>query len=119
MGRVKRKYDYTGIPKTPFTIVVSLPEHDHSGSYRVLATEEIHRSHVSGTYPCEMQSTKKLLRTPNYPEDTRRGQILFTTVHKLHSMFSSLTDIWYIVYTMQKFIDLVNFVKEQFSLIFY
>ncbi|KAG7203219.1 hypothetical protein KM043_010323 [Ampulex compressa] len=48
VGRVKRKYDYTGIPKTPFTVVVSLPEHDHAGSYRVHATEEIHRSHVSG-----------------------------------------------------------------------
>lgn len=89
MGRVKRKYDYTGIPKTPFTIVVSLPEHDHSGSYRVLATEEIHRSHVSGTYPCEMQSTKKLLRTPNYPEDTRRGQI----DHKLPNLPQSINCI--------------------------
>ncbi|XP_076235530.1 voltage-dependent calcium channel subunit straightjacket isoform X5 [Calliopsis andreniformis] len=48
VGRVKRKYDYTGIPKTPFTVVVSLPEHDHTGSYRVHATEEIHRVHVSG-----------------------------------------------------------------------
>ncbi|XP_043254701.1 voltage-dependent calcium channel subunit alpha-2/delta-3 [Colletes gigas] len=48
VGRVRRKYDYTGIPNTPFTVVVSLPEHDHTGSYRVLATEEIHRAHVSG-----------------------------------------------------------------------
>ncbi|XP_076165059.1 voltage-dependent calcium channel subunit straightjacket isoform X2 [Ptiloglossa arizonensis] len=48
VGRVKRKYDYTGIPKTPFTVVVSLPEHDHTGSHRVHATEEIHRAHVSG-----------------------------------------------------------------------
>ncbi|XP_076657366.1 voltage-dependent calcium channel subunit straightjacket isoform X3 [Halictus rubicundus] len=48
VGRVKRKYDYTGIPNTPFTVVVSLPEHDHAGSYRVHATEEIHRMHVSG-----------------------------------------------------------------------
>ncbi|XP_015440255.1 PREDICTED: voltage-dependent calcium channel subunit alpha-2/delta-3 isoform X2 [Dufourea novaeangliae] len=48
VGRVKRKYDYTGIPKTPFTVVVSLPEHDHTVSHRVFATEEIHRSHVSG-----------------------------------------------------------------------
>ncbi|XP_076638666.1 voltage-dependent calcium channel subunit straightjacket isoform X2 [Colletes latitarsis] len=48
VGRVKRKYDYTGIPNTPFTVVVSLPEHDHTGSHRVLATEEIHRAHVSG-----------------------------------------------------------------------
>ncbi|XP_076666830.1 voltage-dependent calcium channel subunit straightjacket isoform X3 [Andrena cerasifolii] len=48
VGRVKRKYDYAGIPKTPFTVVVSLPEHDHTGSYRVYAIEEIHRSHVSG-----------------------------------------------------------------------
>ncbi|XP_029036420.2 voltage-dependent calcium channel subunit alpha-2/delta-3 isoform X2 [Osmia bicornis bicornis] len=48
VGRVKRKYDYTGIPNTPFTVVVSLPEHNHTGSYRVHATEEIHRAHVSG-----------------------------------------------------------------------
>ncbi|KAK2575606.1 hypothetical protein KPH14_011311 [Odynerus spinipes] len=48
VGRVRRKYDYTGISKTPFTVVVSLPQHDHSGSYRVHATEEIHRSHVRG-----------------------------------------------------------------------
>ncbi|XP_076283342.1 voltage-dependent calcium channel subunit straightjacket isoform X8 [Lasioglossum baleicum] len=48
VGRVKRKYDYTGIPNTPFTVVVSLPEHDHAGSNRVHATEEIHRTHVSG-----------------------------------------------------------------------
>ncbi|CAK9822577.1 Voltage-dependent calcium channel subunit alpha-2/delta-3 [Anthophora retusa] len=48
VGRVKRKYDYAGILQTPFTVVVSLPEHNHTGSYRVLATEEIHRSHVSG-----------------------------------------------------------------------
>ncbi|XP_034938362.1 voltage-dependent calcium channel subunit alpha-2/delta-3 isoform X2 [Chelonus insularis] len=47
VGRVKRKYDYTGIENTPFTVVVSLPEHGH-GSYRVHATEEIHRSHVNG-----------------------------------------------------------------------
>jgi len=47
---VKRKYDYTGIKDTPFTVVVSLPEHDHTGNYRVHATEEIHRSHVKGTY---------------------------------------------------------------------
>ncbi|XP_012150257.1 voltage-dependent calcium channel subunit straightjacket isoform X2 [Megachile rotundata] len=46
VGRVKRKYDYTGIPNTPFTVVVSLPE--HNGSYRVHATEEIHRVHVTG-----------------------------------------------------------------------
>lgn len=50
MGRVRRKYDYTGIPNTPFTVVVSLPEHEHIGNYRVHATEEIHRSHVSGTF---------------------------------------------------------------------
>ncbi|XP_060826223.1 voltage-dependent calcium channel subunit alpha-2/delta-3 isoform X1 [Bombus pascuorum] len=48
VGRVRRKYDYTGIPNTPFTVVVSLPEHEHIGNYRVHATEEIHRSHVSG-----------------------------------------------------------------------
>ncbi|KAK0182558.1 hypothetical protein PV327_000684, partial [Microctonus hyperodae] len=48
VGRVKRKYDYTGIDNTPFTVVVSLPEHGH-GSYRVHATEEIHRSHVNAT----------------------------------------------------------------------
>ncbi|XP_006567861.1 voltage-dependent calcium channel subunit alpha-2/delta-3 isoform X2 [Apis mellifera] len=48
VGRIKRKYDFTGIPKTPFTVIVSLPEHDHTGNYRVHATEEIHRSHVSG-----------------------------------------------------------------------
>ncbi|XP_028044532.1 voltage-dependent calcium channel subunit alpha-2/delta-3 isoform X2 [Monomorium pharaonis] len=46
VGRVKRKYDYTGIMDTPFTVVVSLPEHDHTGNYRVHATEEIHRSHA-------------------------------------------------------------------------
>ncbi|XP_067204326.1 voltage-dependent calcium channel subunit alpha-2/delta-3 isoform X2 [Linepithema humile] len=46
VGRVKRKYDYTGIMDTPFTIVVSLPEHDHIGNYHVRATEEIHRSHA-------------------------------------------------------------------------
>ena len=48
VGRIRRKYDYTGIPKTPFTVVVSLPEHEHTENYRVHATEEIHRSHVSG-----------------------------------------------------------------------
>ncbi|XP_025988589.1 voltage-dependent calcium channel subunit alpha-2/delta-3 isoform X3 [Solenopsis invicta] len=48
VGRVKRKYDYVGITDTPFTIVVSLPEHDHTGNYRVHATEEIHRSHAKG-----------------------------------------------------------------------
>lgn len=47
---MKRKYDYTGIMDTPFTIVVSLPEHDHSGNYRVHAIEEIHRSHAKGTH---------------------------------------------------------------------
>ncbi|XP_044586279.1 voltage-dependent calcium channel subunit alpha-2/delta-3 isoform X2 [Cotesia glomerata] len=47
VGRVKRKYDYTAIDNTPFTLVVSLPEHGH-GSYRVHATEEIHRAHVNG-----------------------------------------------------------------------
>lgn len=47
VGRVKRKYDYTGIENTPFTVVVSLPEHGH-GSYRVHATEEIHRSQIEG-----------------------------------------------------------------------
>ncbi|XP_012275894.1 voltage-dependent calcium channel subunit alpha-2/delta-3 isoform X2 [Orussus abietinus] len=46
VGRVKRKYDYTGIDKTPFTVVVSLPDHGHGGSYRVLAAEEIRRSHA-------------------------------------------------------------------------
>ncbi|XP_011643391.1 voltage-dependent calcium channel subunit alpha-2/delta-3 isoform X2 [Pogonomyrmex barbatus] len=46
VGRVKRKYDYTGIMNTPFTVVVSLPEYNNAGSYRVHATEEIHRSHV-------------------------------------------------------------------------
>ena len=35
---------------TPFTVVVSLPEHDHTGNYRVHATEEIHRSHAKGTH---------------------------------------------------------------------
>ncbi|XP_011334434.1 voltage-dependent calcium channel subunit alpha-2/delta-3 isoform X3 [Ooceraea biroi] len=48
VGRIKRKYFYTGIADTPFTVVVSIPEHDHTGSYRVHATEEIHRSHVKG-----------------------------------------------------------------------
>ncbi|KAG5309152.1 CA2D3 protein, partial [Pseudoatta argentina] len=48
VGRVKRKYDYAGIMDTPFTVVVSLPEHDHTGNYRVHATEEIHRSHAKG-----------------------------------------------------------------------
>ncbi|XP_043672455.1 voltage-dependent calcium channel subunit alpha-2/delta-3 isoform X1 [Vespula pensylvanica] len=48
VGRVKRKYDYTGISKTPFTVVVSLPQHDYAGSYRVHGAEEIHRSHVRG-----------------------------------------------------------------------
>ncbi|XP_032664937.1 voltage-dependent calcium channel subunit alpha-2/delta-3 isoform X3 [Odontomachus brunneus] len=48
VGRVKRKYDYTGIKDTPFTVVVSLPEYDHTTNYRVHATEEIHRSHVKG-----------------------------------------------------------------------
>ncbi|XP_044013725.1 voltage-dependent calcium channel subunit alpha-2/delta-4 isoform X2 [Aphidius gifuensis] len=47
VGRMKRRYDYTAIEQTPFTLVVSLPEHDH-GSYRVHATEEIHRAHVNG-----------------------------------------------------------------------
>ncbi|CAL1679526.1 unnamed protein product [Lasius platythorax] len=46
VGRVKRKYDYMGIADTPFTVVVSLPEHEHTGSYRVNAIEEIHRSHA-------------------------------------------------------------------------
>ncbi|XP_011876387.1 PREDICTED: voltage-dependent calcium channel subunit alpha-2/delta-3 isoform X2 [Vollenhovia emeryi] len=46
VGRVKRKYDYIGIWDTPFTVVVSLPDHDHSGNYRVHAIEEIHRSHA-------------------------------------------------------------------------
>ncbi|XP_071635813.1 voltage-dependent calcium channel subunit straightjacket isoform X2 [Temnothorax longispinosus] len=45
VGRVKRKYDYMGITDTPFTVVVSLPEHD-SENYRVHAIEEIHRSHA-------------------------------------------------------------------------
>ncbi|XP_031833881.1 voltage-dependent calcium channel subunit straightjacket isoform X2 [Nomia melanderi] len=49
VGRVKRKYDYTGIPNTPFTVVVSLPEYDHTGSNRVHATQEIHRLHITGT----------------------------------------------------------------------
>lgn len=35
---------------TPFTVVVSLPDHDHAGNYRVHATEEIHRSHAKGTH---------------------------------------------------------------------
>ncbi|XP_015587813.1 voltage-dependent calcium channel subunit alpha-2/delta-3 isoform X2 [Cephus cinctus] len=48
VGRVRRKYDYMGIENTPFTVVVSLPEYDHAGSYRVHASEEIHRSYVSG-----------------------------------------------------------------------
>ncbi|XP_043273923.1 voltage-dependent calcium channel subunit alpha-2/delta-3 isoform X3 [Venturia canescens] len=48
VGRMKRKYDYRGIESTPFTVVVSLPEHGHAGSYRVKAEEEIHRSTVEG-----------------------------------------------------------------------
>ncbi|XP_033328021.1 voltage-dependent calcium channel subunit straightjacket isoform X2 [Megalopta genalis] len=48
VGRVKRKYDHTEILNTPFTVVVSLPEHDRGGSYRVHGTEEIHRAHVTG-----------------------------------------------------------------------
>ncbi|XP_048509667.1 voltage-dependent calcium channel subunit alpha-2/delta-3 isoform X2 [Athalia rosae] len=43
VGRIKRKYHYTKIDKTPFTVVVALPELDHGGSYRVHAIEEIHR----------------------------------------------------------------------------
>lgn len=39
-----------GIANTPFTVVVSLPEHEHTGSYRVHGIEEIHRSHAIGTY---------------------------------------------------------------------
>ncbi|XP_066590099.1 voltage-dependent calcium channel subunit alpha-2/delta-3 isoform X2 [Prorops nasuta] len=50
VGRVKRKYDFMGITNTPFTLVVSLPEYDHTGSYRVHATEEIHRSHVNNYF---------------------------------------------------------------------
>ncbi|XP_050454888.1 voltage-dependent calcium channel subunit alpha-2/delta-3 isoform X2 [Cataglyphis hispanica] len=46
VGRVKRKYNYMGIANTPFTVVVSLPEYEHTGNYRVRATEEIHRTHV-------------------------------------------------------------------------
>ncbi|XP_029166338.1 voltage-dependent calcium channel subunit alpha-2/delta-3 isoform X2 [Nylanderia fulva] len=48
VGRVKRKYDYMGITDTPFTVVVSLPEYNHTGSYRVDAIEEIRRSHAKG-----------------------------------------------------------------------
>ncbi|KAL0134731.1 hypothetical protein PUN28_001482 [Cardiocondyla obscurior] len=48
VGRVKRHYYYVGITDTPFTIVVSLPQHDHFGNYRVHAIEEIHRSHAKG-----------------------------------------------------------------------
>ncbi|XP_019696116.1 voltage-dependent calcium channel subunit alpha-2/delta-3 isoform X6 [Harpegnathos saltator] len=48
VGRVKRKYDYTPIKDTPFTVVVSLPQYDHNTNNRVSATEEIHRSHVKG-----------------------------------------------------------------------
>ncbi|KAL6434662.1 hypothetical protein ACFW04_006181 [Cataglyphis niger] len=48
VGRVKRKYNYMGIANTPFTVVVSLPEYEHTGNYRVRATEEIHRTHVKG-----------------------------------------------------------------------
>ncbi|XP_072766737.1 voltage-dependent calcium channel subunit straightjacket isoform X2 [Anoplolepis gracilipes] len=46
VGRMKRKYDYMGITDTPFTVVVSLPVHEHTGSYRMHAVEEIHRSHA-------------------------------------------------------------------------
>ncbi|XP_020293161.1 voltage-dependent calcium channel subunit alpha-2/delta-3 isoform X2 [Pseudomyrmex gracilis] len=46
VGRVKRKYDYAAIMNSPFTVVVSLPEHDRS--YRVHATEEIHLLHSKG-----------------------------------------------------------------------
>lgn len=60
VGRIKRKYDFTGIPKTPFTVIVSLPEHDHTGNYRVHATEEIHRSHVSGMCIWKMCSSRNL-----------------------------------------------------------
>ncbi|XP_029664841.1 voltage-dependent calcium channel subunit alpha-2/delta-3 isoform X1 [Formica exsecta] len=48
VGRVKRKYNYMGIANTPFTVVVSLPEHEHTGSYHVHAVEETHRLHVKG-----------------------------------------------------------------------
>ncbi|XP_011260167.1 voltage-dependent calcium channel subunit alpha-2/delta-3 isoform X2 [Camponotus floridanus] len=50
VGRVKRKYDYMGITDTPFTVVVSLPEYEHTGSYRVHDIEEIHRSHAKEKY---------------------------------------------------------------------
>ncbi|XP_011305922.1 voltage-dependent calcium channel subunit alpha-2/delta-3 isoform X2 [Fopius arisanus] len=46
VGRAKRKYDFTGIDKTPFTVVVSLPLYDND-NYRVHATEELHRAHVN------------------------------------------------------------------------
>jgi len=39
-----------GITDTPFTVVVSLPEYEHTGSYRVRDIEEIHRSHAKGTH---------------------------------------------------------------------
>ncbi|XP_011687481.1 PREDICTED: voltage-dependent calcium channel subunit alpha-2/delta-3-like [Wasmannia auropunctata] len=49
VGRVRRKYSHMGIANTPFTVVVSLPEYEHT-YYRVHATEEIHRSHAKGTH---------------------------------------------------------------------
>lgn len=43
-----RKYDYVAITNTPFTLVVSLPEYGHNGSYYVHGSEEVHLSVLRG-----------------------------------------------------------------------
>ncbi|XP_051159671.1 voltage-dependent calcium channel subunit alpha-2/delta-3 isoform X5 [Leptopilina boulardi] len=49
VGRVRRKYDYMGIENTTFTVVVSLPEYDQNGNYRIHAAVETKRLLSQGT----------------------------------------------------------------------
>lgn len=46
VGRLNRKYYYSPIENSPFTVVVAVPE-DY-GQYRVHGETELHRAHQAG-----------------------------------------------------------------------
>lgn len=78
-----------GIADTPFTVVVSLPEHEHMGNYRVRAIEEIHRSHVKGTH----FNSSELMHFAATKASNNIHTILFNDIHFPFLRYQQMSEI--------------------------
>lgn len=49
VSRTKRLYFWTGIPDTPYTLVIAYPENYGANRIQVRTEDEIHRIHAKGS----------------------------------------------------------------------